>query len=216
MSNEKEQRMDKGTQNVDIQKVDIQKVDTQDVDGGKIGTQNVDIQKVETQDVDGHKIGTQNVDAQMVQEELSGSISEDNLGFVTYLEDHLELNKLDLRTFSPLTLAYIGDCIYEVVIRTILVHDGNAPVNKLHKRASNLVKASAQKEIYQKIREELTEEEMSVFKRGRNAKSFTSAKNATIGEYRIATGFEALMGYLYLDNRMNRLIELVKKGLEKE
>ncbi len=138
----------------------------------------------------------------------------DNLGFVTYLEEHLGLNKLDLRTFSPLTLAYIGDCIYEIVIRTILVHDGNAPVNKLHKRASNLVKASAQKEIFQKIREELTEEEMSVFKRGRNAKSFTSAKNATIGEYRIATGFEALMGYLYLDNRMNRLIELVKKGLE--
>lgn len=140
----------------------------------------------------------------------------DNLGFVTYLEEHLGLNKLDLRTFSPLTLAYIGDCIYEIVIRTILVHDGNAPVNKLHKRASNLVKASAQKEIFHKIRDELTEEEMSVFKRGRNAKSFTSAKNATIGEYRIATGFEALMGYLYLDNRMNRLIELVKKGLEKE
>ena len=211
MSNENEQRMEKGTQNVDIQNLG-----TQDVDGENIDTQNADIQKVDTQDVDGENIDTQNVDVQMVQEELSGSGNEDNLGFVTYLENHLELNKLDLRTFSPLTLAYIGDCIYEVVIRTILVHDGNAPVNKLHKRASNLVKASAQKEIYQKIREELTEEEMSVFKRGRNAKSFTSAKNATIGEYRIATGFEALMGYLYLDNRMNRLIELVKKGLEKE
>lgn len=137
-------------------------------------------------------------------------------GFVHYLEEHLELHSLDLRTFSPLTLAYIGDAIYEVVIRTILVHEGNAPVNKLHKRASNLVKASAQKEIFQRIRDELSEEEMGVFKRGRNAKSFTSAKNATIGEYRIATGLEALMGYLYLDNRMDRLIELIKKGLEKE
>ena len=138
---------------------------------------------------------------------------EDNLGFVTYLESHLGLKEIDLRTFSPLTLAYIGDGIYEIVIRTILVHQGNAPVNKLHKKASNLVKASAQKEIFQKIKDELTEEEMRVFKRGRNANSFTSAKNATIGEYRIATGFEALMGYLYLDNQMDRLIELVKKGL---
>lgn len=158
----------------------------------------------------------ENAETQEKQSSENAVFNGDNLGFVTYLEEHLGLNKLDLRTFSPLTLAYIGDCIYEIVIRTILVHDGNAPVNKLHKRASNLVKASAQKEIFNKIRDELTEEEMSVFKRGRNAKSFTSAKNATIGEYRIATGFEALMGYLYLDNRMNRLIELVKKGLEKE
>lgn len=140
--------------------------------------------------------------------------SVDNLGFVTYLQEHLDLKKPDLKTFSPLTLAYIGDVIYELVIRTILVHDGNAPVNKLHKKASNLVKAPAQKASFQKIKEELTEEEMSIFKRGRNAKSFTSAKNATIGEYRIATGFEALMGYLYLDNRMDRMIELVKKGIE--
>ena len=220
MSNGNEQRIEKDTQNVDVEKVDVQSVDVQkagvekdalNVDAENIDTPNVDVLNIDTANVD-----VPNIDTQMKQNELSVLDNEDNLGFVTYLEAHLGLNKLDLRTFSPLTLAYIGDCIYEVVIRTILVHDGNAPVNKLHKRASNLVKASAQKEIYQKIREELTEEEMSVFKRGRNAKSFTSAKNATIGEYRIATGFEALMGYLYLNNRMNRLIELVKKGLEKE
>lgn len=158
----------------------------------------------------------ENQDVELTAKITDTVANEDNLGFVTYLESHLGLKSLDLRTFSPLTLAYIGDCIYEIVIRTILVHDGNAPVNKLHKRASNLVKASAQKEVFLKIRDELTEEEMRVFKRGRNANSFTSAKNATIGEYRIATGFEALMGYLYLDNRMNRLIELVKKGIEKE
>lgn len=211
MRNENEQRMEDENQNANVQNLADESLNTERLDEQSLNTERLDEQSLDEQSLDS---GT--LDSQVVNEQLSDAMNADNLGFVTYLEDHLGLNKLDLRTFSPLTLAYIGDCIYEVVIRTILVHDGNAPVNKLHKRASNLVKASAQKEIFQKIREELTEEEMSVFKRGRNAKSFTSAKNATIGEYRIATGFEALMGYLYLDNRMNRLIELVKKGLEKE
>ena len=135
--------------------------------------------------------------------------------FMQIIEEGLNLPKIDLRTYSPLTLAYIGDAIYEIVIRTMLVHEGNAPVNKLHKRASSLVKASAQKEMYQKIEPFLTEEEKGVFRRGRNAKSYTMAKNATMGEYRSATGFEALMGYLYMNNRSDRLIELIQKGLEK-
>lgn len=211
MRNENEQRMVN-----ENQKEDVQNLNSESLNTGSLDEQSLDYGNLDEKNLESQNLEFGNLASQLVHEQLSGAMNADNLGFVTYLEDHLGLNKLDLRTFSPLTLAYIGDCIYEVVIRTILVHDGNAPVNKLHKRASNLVKASAQKEIFQKIREELDEEEMSVFKRGRNAKSFTSAKNATIGEYRIATGFEALMGYLYLDNRMNRLIELIKKGLEKE
>ena len=116
----------------------------------------------------------------------------------------------DIRSFSPLTLAYIGDAVYEIVIRTIIVEKGNAPVNKLHHKASSLVKAVAQKAAMEKILPLLTEEEEAVYKRGRNAKSYTSAKNASVIDYRIATGFEALMGFLYLMGRNERMLELVK------
>ena len=116
----------------------------------------------------------------------------------------------DIRSFSPLTLAYIGDAVYEIVIRTIIVEKGNAPVNKLHHKASSLVKAVAQKAAMDKILPLLTEEEEAVYKRGRNAKSYTSAKNASVIDYRIATGFEALMGFLYLMGRNERMLELVK------
>ena len=124
-----------------------------------------------------------------------------------------ELEDTDIRTYSPLTLAYIGDAIYELVIRTILVEKGNTPVNKLHQRANKLVKASAQSEIIEKLKPYLTEEEMGIFKRGRNAKSFTMAKNASMSDYRRATGFEALMGHLYLTEQWDRMLELIKIGI---
>ena len=124
-----------------------------------------------------------------------------------------ELEDTDIRTYSPLTLAYIGDAIYELVIRTILVEKGNTQVNKLHQRASKLVKASAQAEIVEKLKPYLTEEEMGIFKRGRNAKSFTMAKNASMSDYRRATGFEALMGHLYLTEKWDRMLELIKIGI---
>lgn len=124
-----------------------------------------------------------------------------------------ELEDTDIRTYSPLTLAYIGDVIYELVIRTILVEKGNTQVNKLHQRASKLVKASAQSEIVEKLKPYLTEEEMGIFKRGRNAKSFTMAKNASMSDYRRATGFEALMGHLYLTEQWDRMLELIKIGI---
>ena len=124
-----------------------------------------------------------------------------------------ELEDTDIRTYSPLTLAYIGDAIYELVIRTILVEKGNTQVNKLHQRASKLVKASAQSEIVEKLKPYLTEEEMGIFKRGRNAKSFTMAKNASMSDYRRATGFEALMGQLYLTEKWDRMLELIKIGI---
>ena len=124
-----------------------------------------------------------------------------------------ELEDTDIRSYSPLTLAYIGDAIYELVIRTILVEKGNTQVNKLHQRASKLVKASAQSEIIEKLKPYLTEEEMGIFKRGRNAKSFTMAKNDSMSDYRRATGFEALMGHLYLTEQWDRMLELIKIGI---
>ena len=120
----------------------------------------------------------------------------------------------DIRTYSPLTLAYLGDAIYDLVIRTVLVGRGNAPVNTLHRQASSMVKAEAQKASLHQIEPLLSEEEKSVYRRGRNAKSYTTAKNASVGDYRIATGFEALLGYLYLTGQMERLLYLVKAGLE--
>lgn len=130
------------------------------------------------------------------------------------LKDMFGLEDTDIRTYSPLTLAYIGDAIYELVIRTILVERGNTQVNKLHNRASRLVKASAQSSMIEKLKPHLTEEEAAVFKRGRNAKSYTMAKNASMSDYRRATGFEALMGYLYLTEQWERMLELIKTGLE--
>lgn len=120
----------------------------------------------------------------------------------------------DVRQYSPLALAYIGDGIYDLVIRTIMVEQGNAPVNKLHKRVSSLVKAATQAKIIHLIEPVLTEEEIGIYKRGRNAKSFTSAKNASITEYRQATGFEALLGYLYLKDDIDRILQLIRYGLE--
>lgn len=140
---------------------------------------------------------------------------EKELGFAGYIRNSMNLLETDIKTYSPLTLAFIGDSIFDLIIRTYIVESGNAPVNKLHKRASKLVQASAQAELYHLIKDQLTEEETAVFKRGRNAKSYTSAKNAGILEYRTATGLEALIGFLYLSDQMDRLMELIRHQLDK-
>lgn len=127
----------------------------------------------------------------------------------------LSLREVDIKTYSPLTLAYIGDGVFELVIRSYAINRGNMPVNKLHRFTSHIVKAQSQSEMIQAIEPMLTSEELDIYKRGRNAKSYTSAKNATIGDYRKATGFEALVGYLYLMKRYDRLMELIKLSLEK-
>ena len=129
------------------------------------------------------------------------------------LKELFHLEDQDLRSYSPLTLAYIGDGVYELIIRTILVKKGNCPVNRLHKKASSLVKAGAQSAIMEVIEKELTEEELSVYRRGRNAHSPTMAKHATMADYRRATGFEALMGYLYLKEDYTRMLTLVRMGI---
>ena len=129
------------------------------------------------------------------------------------LKELFHLEDQDLRSYSPLTLAYIGDGVYELIIRTILVKKGNCPVNRLHKKASSLVKEGAQSAIMEVIEEELTPEELSVYRRGRNAHSPTMAKHATMADYRRATGFEALMGYLYLKEDYTRMLTLVRMGI---
>ena len=125
------------------------------------------------------------------------------------------LKAVDAGSYSPLALAYIGDAVYEVLIRTRVMNQGNMQVSKMHKKSAELVKAPTQAVIIKLLLEELSQEEMAVYKRGRNARSATMAKHATMTEYRMATGFEALVGYLYLEGRHDRLLELIHDGLEK-
>ncbi len=120
---------------------------------------------------------------------------------------------VNLREVSPLVLAYIGDAVYELYVRTYLVRDNNMPVAKIHKKATAFVKAGAQSKIIGGIEKNLTDEEITVFKRGRNAHSYTSAKNADIVDYRRATGFEALIGYTYLKKDEKRLKELLDMSI---
>lgn len=129
----------------------------------------------------------------------------------------LNLDKQDICSYSPLTLAYIGDAVYELVIRSMILTEGNAPVNKLHKRSSDLVKAETQAKIVKVFLDDelLTDDEMRVYKRGRNAQSYTKAKNASMVDYRMATGFEALIGYLYLLEKSDRMMELIGVGISK-
>lgn len=130
------------------------------------------------------------------------------------MQQELSFKGVQPRQLSPLVLAYIGDSIYDLVIKTYLIDSkGNMPVNKLNRMSSGLVKAQTQSEMIGRIEHMLDEEEEGVYKRGRNAKSYTSAKNASITDYRRATGFEALMGYLYLSGRYSRMMELIKAAL---
>lgn len=114
----------------------------------------------------------------------------------------------DIRMYNPLVLAYVGDSVYDTFIRTMLVSGGSTQVDKLHKRAIKYVQAKAQAEMLQKLHDSLTEEEQDIVRRGRNTKSGTVPKNADINDYRYATGFEALIGYLYLIGNTKRLMEI--------
>ena len=146
----------------------------------------------------------------MVKSLISGNMEENKIlgehsDLFQIIKDTMELKDIDIMNYSPLTLAYIGDGIYEIVIRTIIVDQANRQVNKIHKAASNLVKAHTQAEMIFAIMDKLTEQELAIYKRGRNAKAVTRAKNASMSDYRTATGFEALMGWLYLTNKSERM-----------
>lgn len=138
-------------------------------------------------------------------------------GFSEIVSESLSLQKRETNSYSPLALAYIGDAVYELFIRTKVMNRGSTQVNNMHKKSARLVNAGTQAQIIRMLieGEELTEEETVIYKRGRNAKSTTTAKHATVVDYRTATGFEALCGYLYLEGRLERLVKLVGIGLEK-
>ena len=140
---------------------------------------------------------------------------EKSLSLLERIKQEFALKEVDIRTYSPLTLAYIGDGIYDLIVRTVVVERGNESANRLHRKTIGYVNAKTQAQMIEALLPDLTEEETAVFKRGRNAKSYTSAKNASIADYRKATGFEALLGYLYLQDKEDRILELVKTGLEK-
>ena len=117
---------------------------------------------------------------------------------------------MDIRTYSPLSLAYIGDGVFDLVVRSVIVGKGNTKASQLHHRTSSIVKAATQARMIDVLEEHLTEAELDIYRRGRNAKSPTMAKNATMMDYRKATGFEALIGYLYLNDQFVRVVELTK------
>ncbi len=131
------------------------------------------------------------------------------------IQKYFGCKEQDIRTYSPLTLAYMGDCVYEIIVRTVVVGRENKAVQKLYKDTSAVVKAASQCKVYDSLLEIVTEEELDILKRGRNAHFHTKAKNASVSEYKKATGLEALFGYLYLTGRMERAVELLKLGLEK-
>ena len=134
------------------------------------------------------------------------------------LEDSLDsvfgLSSKDWKLYSPLTLAYLGDAVYEMVIRTICVKRTNMQTQKLHRKVTGYVSAKAQAKMMDVLIGELTEEEESIYRRGRNSKPYTKAKNASMEEDLKATGFEALVGYLYLQKEYERMNALIAHGIE--
>ncbi len=118
-----------------------------------------------------------------------------------------------VRQYSPQTLAYIGDAVCDLVIRTMAVKQGDAQTQKLHQEVSACVNAKAQAQMAGALLPDLTEDEAAVYRRGRNTNPSTKAKNATMKEYLEATGFEAVIGYLYLSEQYDRMNTLIQKGL---
>ncbi len=143
-----------------------------------------------------------------------GESIKDTLALNSYIKQQFDIKEVDMRTYSPLTLAYIGDGIYDIIIRSIVVDRANTSANRLHKHTSSMVKAETQARMIELLEEHLSQEEADIYRRGRNAKSYTTAKNASVADYRKATGFEAVMGYLYLKDDIKRAIELVKLGAQ--
>ena len=138
---------------------------------------------------------------------------EESISLLAAIRETFPGKQQDIRSYSPLTLAYIGDAIYDLIIRTVVVERANRPANDLHRITVRYVSATAQSRIVEALMDMLTEEELSVYRRGRNSKPHTTAKNATTADYMKATGFEAVLGFLYLNGEMKRALELVKEGI---
>lgn len=137
-------------------------------------------------------------------------------GILDNIKLQFGLSDVDASSYSPLTLAFIGDCVFDLVVKTVMVERANCPANKLHRKTSAIVKAGSQSEMAKWFNDNdiLTEDEVAIYRRGRNAKSATTAKNASVGDYRRATGVEALIGYHYLSGNTKRLVELIRLGID--
>lgn len=140
---------------------------------------------------------------------------EESLSLLKEIHQEFGECEVDIRTYSPLTLAYIGDAIFEMVIRTLIVEKGQRAANSLHKHTTKIVCAGTQAAMIEALSDVLTAEEQSIYRRGKNTKINSSAKNASLADYRKATGFEALCGYLYLSGNTKRVVELIKIALDK-
>lgn len=125
-----------------------------------------------------------------------------------------EIKPLEVMNLPPLVLAYIGDAVYEAYIRTMLVVNKKTNVNMLHKMSVRYVKAKSQSDIVKRIMDKLTADEQDVFRRGRNAKSATVPKHAEVTDYRYSTGYEALIGFLYLTKQTDRLMDIFRMSVE--
>lgn len=124
-----------------------------------------------------------------------------------------EFEPEEVLTMSPLTWAYVGDCVYELYVRTHLVKTTHLKPHKLHIEAIKYVKAGAQARILEKIYDELNEDEKDIVRRGRNTENHHLPKNSNVKEYMYATAFEALIGYLYLTKQNTRLQEILEKSV---
>ena len=139
---------------------------------------------------------------------------EESISLLDKIKKTFDCKEVEVRAYSPLTLAFMGDCVFEIIIRSVVVERGNRQAGGLHKTKSAVVNAKVQAQMIEALMDSLTEEERAVYKRGRNAKPHTVAKNASINDYRKATGLEALYGYLYLSGQEDRILELTKLGLD--
>ena len=150
-------------------------------------------------------------------QELGGTRHKMENNLYNLLKNTIDFHdKRDLSVYSALNLAYMGDAVFEILVRTRVLSQAKTSVKNLHLSSKDMVKASSQSNMYNDLLEHLTEEEVAIIKRGRNAKSYSKAKNASMADYKRATGLEALFGYLYLKSDIKRILELFKICMKEE
>ncbi len=159
-----------------------------------------------------NKLPDAHADGQLTDQESADHLPQPEEDLARVLDEAMDLPERDWSQYSPLTLAWIGDTVYDLIVRTVFLKRAMMQPDKLHRKASGLVNARAQAELIRKIRTHLTDREESIYRRGRNAKPAHKAKNADKEEYLEATGFECLVGYLYLTRQYRRILELLKMG----
>ena len=138
----------------------------------------------------------------------------ENRGLLAQIHRTFGGGEIDIRTYSPLTLAYIGDAVFEIIVRTLIVEKGQRAEKTMHKHTTKIVCAQTQAQLIDAVYESLTEEEQDIYRRGKNTKIHSSAKNASLADYRKATGFEVLCGYLFLKEDTARILQIVRQAMD--